>query len=77
LPAEVMFVNVLGACISLGGDVSEVFFFGRQVTIHALDADAVSVGAVRGKLPAQVDCVHLMAFAAAILGRRDGDHGNV
>lgn len=68
-PAEVMFVNVFCAVACFGGDMGEVLFLGRQVTIYAVDANAVGVGAVRRKLPAQIGCIHLVAFAAAIFGR--------
>ena len=75
--SEVMFIRILGAHVALGDDVPEILFMRRQVAIDTFGTNTASVGAVDGKLPTLICNFHLMAFAAAVLRRRDRFHRRV
>lgn len=74
---KVMFIGILGPCISLRRNMCEVLVFRRKMAIDTFDTNALCVGAMRREFPAQVRGIHFVTLAAAILGCRYGYHGRI
>ena len=65
LTAKDMLNSILGTFVRLGGKVGKELLLWREVAINALNANAVFIRAVRGKLPGLICRFHLVACRAA------------